>query len=133
MNFTYNGARKYAFYVEQPLRQLLIGRIGGGGMAAPGDTPAYMHELGLPVPLPAPTIIPEIGASLIRQRPESGPVIPLTGTAAAFTRPMGGLASAQANQPKRTAIVPELSLGEPLTPPPGRADDFRWQGARLSR
>ena len=133
VNFTNAGSRKYAFYVEQPLRQLLLGRIGGGGIAAPGEVPAFMPELGLPVPMPAPTVLPDIGASLIRQRPDAGPVIPLTGTAAAVSRPVGGLISAQTNQPKRGNLAPELSLGEPLNPPPGRADDFRWQGARLTR
>jgi hypothetical protein len=57
-------------------------------------------------------------------RPLSGPIVPLTASATASQDLLGAPDfTANANPRSATRV---LVKGEPLTPPAGRSDDFRW-------
>jgi len=116
--FTRAGARKYALYVEQPLRNLLTGRIGGG-LTSPVE-PLKVPEFGIPVPDAAEISLPEGPAPVVPRR-LVGPIEPLTGTAIQPVR-----ASVLAGAASPTTSTPKRSLPVPVE---GRADDNRWTAA----
>jgi uncharacterized protein len=82
----------------------------------------------LPVALPMqadpapPTAKPKQGAPT--QRPEAGPVVPLTITRDAPEELLGGGRAASAATD--TTVSRTLTTGEPVAAPSGRADDFGW-------
>ena len=111
VNFTKNGARKLAHYVERELRR-------------------FMSNRSLPVAMPAGPQGPTLSSGPAA-RPVAGPVLPLTGVLPQGDELLGGstsrpaLADAVANQ--------VLVKGEPISPAAGRAiargDDFACHGA----
>ncbi len=102
--FTKSGARKLAHYVERELRRLMNNR--------------------LPVSLPSGPIAPLPSDAKSTVRPVAGPVVPLTVTTTSSEELLGG----SANQPIHNDAIAARVLvkGEPVPPPPGRADDFTW-------
>ena len=109
VHFTKSGARKLAHYVERELRRFISNRAIP--MALPADAPAgSMTPDGRP------------GATV---RPVAGPVVPLTAAPGAENDELlGGNASRPTHaDPTATRV---LVKGEPVAPPPGRADDFAW-------
>jgi hypothetical protein len=129
VHFTKAGARKLAHFVEPVIRRNLdeAAPKSEPGMA-PGATPdlanvANPDDAGAPSnpALPGSEAPPA-------QKPVAGPVLPLTGPVLA---PGGELAmrtatAGTANNAARTLIEQTLRQGRPLTPKPGRADDFSW-------
>jgi hypothetical protein len=111
--FTKSGARKLAHYVEREIRR-------------------YMSNRALQVSLPSgPIAVPEAGKSAVR--PVVGPVVPLTTTTGNADQLLGGGGSRPIYGDAIANDV--LKKGEPVAAPPGRADNFVWQGgdqARLS-
>jgi hypothetical protein len=108
IHFTKFGARKLALYVEREIERSLS-RV--------------------PVALPAPSDQqPRLtkGKPGLRARPESAPVLPLTGAAAVGSEKvlLGGAIERLPAAADPTARV--LITGEPIAPATGRADDFRW-------
>jgi len=102
--FTKFGARKLAHYVEREVQRIV------GNKSLP---------VALPIPIdPAPQ-------AAKAQRPEAGPVVPLTVTRVAPEELLGGgrAASAPATD---TTVNRALTKGEPAATPSGRADDFSW-------
>jgi hypothetical protein len=102
--FTKYGARKLAHYVEREIRR-------------------FMNNRAVPVALPTGPLGPlPDGKSGVR--PLAGPVIPLTVT------PVSNEALAGAPGRHRvhgdTVAADALVRGDPLSAPPGRADDFAW-------
>ncbi|MGI8524656.1 MAG: DUF459 domain-containing protein, partial [Pseudolabrys sp.] len=109
VHFTKYGARKIAHYVERELRRFIANKAAP--IALPADTPAGpMTPDGRP------------GATV---RPVAGPVVPLTvAPGSDGDELLGGNASRPAHaDPTATSV---LVKGEPVEPPPGRADDFAW-------
>ena len=102
--FTKSGARKLAHYVEREIRR-------------------YMSNRG-PVALPVGPVGPLPGDAKSAVRPVAGPVVPLTVTPA-NSEELLGASSAQPLHSDSTANR-VLVKGEPVTAPPGRADDFVW-------
>jgi hypothetical protein len=102
--FTKAGARKLAHYVEREIRR-------------------YMSNRALPVALPIGPIGPA-GDSKSKVRPLAGPVVPLT-VMLGNTDELAGGANARPVHGDAIA-VDVLVKGEPVTAPPGRADDFAW-------
>jgi hypothetical protein len=105
--FTRPGARKLAHYVEREITRLLANRSA-------------------PIPLPSEPATPDANAlpGQPAPRPLAGPVVPLVESPVGTDQLLGGPGS-------RPAAVDALATrtlvrGEPLTPPPGRADDFAW-------
>ncbi len=112
VHFTKYGARKIAHYVERELRRFISNRATP--MALPSDAP--------PGPL-SPDARP--GATV---RPVAGPVVPLTSAPAAEGEELlgGNTTRPTHSDPTATRV---LVKGEPVAPPPGRADDFSWPRA----
>jgi hypothetical protein len=76
----------------------------------------------LPIPGPQTT---KAKQSPPAQRPEAGPVVPLTVTPVASEELLGGGRAASA--PATDATVPRtLTKGETVATPSGRGDDFSW-------
>jgi hypothetical protein len=102
--FTKAGARKLAHYVERELRRYMSNR--------------------LPVALPTGPVGPVPAEGKSKVRPVAGPVVPLTVTPANSEQLLGGGNS----QPVHSDAIANRVLvkGEPLSAPPGRADDFAW-------
>ncbi len=103
--FTKAGARKLAHFVEREIRR-------------------YMSSHTTPVALPAGPIGPAPGAGKSTARPMAGPVVPLAVTPADSDVLVGG----GVVHPGHFDAVANRVLvrGEPIKPPPGRADDFVW-------
>jgi hypothetical protein len=104
--FTRAGARKLAHYIEREIMRLLLNR----------DTP-----VALPVPDPAANL-PQQGKGAAR--PIAGPVIPLTATVGGGNELLGGGGARPVASDSLATRV--LIKGEPVTAPPGRADNFAW-------
>lgn len=110
VHFTSYGARKLAHYVDREIRRLMSGR-GAAPIALPSGTPA-----------------PELAApSGPAARPLAGPVVSLTGAPENAGELAGsGRATASPADPVAAQV---LVKGEPVAPPPGRADNFAWPRA----
>ena len=108
--FTKFGARKLAHYVEREVQRII------GNKSVP---------VALPIPVdPAPQA-PKAKQGVPAQRPEVGPVVPLTDTRAAPEELLGGSRAASAPATDAT-VTRTLTKGEPVAAPSGRADDFSW-------
>ncbi len=110
VHFTKFGARKIAHYVERELRRFISNRSIPMALPSPDAAPAPLSPDGRP------------GAAV---RPVAGPVVPLTATPGAEGEQLlGGSATRPTHvDPTATRV---LVRGEPVAPPPGRADDFTW-------
>lgn len=104
--FTKPGARKLAHYVEREISRLMGSQVG-------------------PILIPAEPAAPDVSAEPGRPppRPLVGPVVPLVATALQPDHLLGGPAKPLAEDPEVSRV---LVKGEPMTAPPGRADDFTW-------
>ena len=102
--FTKAGARKLAHYVEREITRLLAARSQPSSLPA---EPATSDINGVPAP-----------------RPLAGPILPLTAPSFATDHLLGGPGTQPAASDALAARM--LVKGEPLNPPPGRADDFAW-------
>jgi hypothetical protein len=102
--FTKPGARKLAHYVERELRRYMSNR--------------------LPVALPSGPVGPVPSDAKSTVRPVAGPVVPLTVTPANSEELLGGSGSQPVHSDATANRV--LVKGEPVSAPPGRADDFAW-------
>jgi len=102
--FTKYGARKLAHYAEREIRR-------------------YMSNRSLRAALPTgPVGVPKAGKST--ERPEAGPVIPLTATTGTTDELLGGAGN---RAPHGDSIASRVLVnGEPVSTRPGRADDFAW-------
>jgi uncharacterized protein len=110
VHFTKYGARKLAHYVDREIRRLMS-REGPIALPVPEENKPEVAAPAVPSG-PAP-------------RPVAGPVIPLTGSAPAAEALVGArMAEPQASD----AVTKVLLRGEPLSPAPGRADNFAWSG-----
>lgn len=109
VHFTKAGARKLAHYVEREIRRVMLTR--GAPVAMP-----------IPTEKEAPAAPAKPGAPT---RPVAGPVVPLTGPAAAGSDGLlgGGPARTTSADPVANHV---LVKGEPVAPPAGRADNFAW-------
>lgn len=108
--FTKFGARKLAHYVEREVQRII------GNKSLP---------VALPIPVdPAPQA-PKAKQGGPAQRPEAGPVVPLTATRVAPEELLGGGRAASAPASDAT-VTRALTKGEPVATPSGRADDFSW-------
>ena len=108
VHFTKSGARKLAHYLEREIRRVM----------QRGTDPAMAA---LPV---EPQVQLPKGPGAATARPLAGPVVPLTAQASANQDLLGASAETAAVNPR--AVTRVLIKGEPLTPPAGRSDDFRW-------
>jgi hypothetical protein len=112
VNFTRAGQRKLAFFVERELTELL----------------------GSPQPLLASTAPAEpTNLEPADQPARIGPMIPLDALAVAGDALSAGPAPADPGQGAiATTISSRLSGSGPVSPPPGRADDFAWPARPLA-
>ena len=104
--FTKSGALKLAHYVEREIRR-------------------YMNSRATPVALPSGPLTPVVPDGKPAARPVAGPVVPLTVTPSNSEELLGGAASGSPYGDTTASRV--LVKGEPVTAPPGRADDFVLQ------
>jgi hypothetical protein len=111
--FTKAGARKLALYVERDIKRLLATR------SAPITVPTE--------PVPEANALPGQSAP----RPLAGPIVPLVASSAGADQLLGGPGS----RPAAVDALAKRTLvnGEPLAPPPGRADDFAWPRREIGR
>ncbi|HEV2958200.1 MAG TPA: GDSL-type esterase/lipase family protein [Xanthobacteraceae bacterium] len=109
VHFTKAGARKLAHYVEREIRRVMLTR------GTPVATPIPTEKEAPPVP----------GKPGAPARPVAGPVVPLTGPAAAGSDGLlgGGPARATTSDPVTSRV---LVKGDPVVAPTGRADNFAW-------
>jgi uncharacterized protein len=109
VHFTKSGARKLAHYVEREIRRVMLTRGAPVAMPIPTEkeAPAAPGKPGTPT------------------RPAAGPVVTLTGPAAAGSDGLlgGGPARTTSADPVANHV---LVKGDPVTPPAGRADNFAW-------
>lgn len=105
--FTKAGARKLAHYVEREIRRVLSARAVP--VALPSDTDSQEAPLRPGAPGP---------------RPLAGPVVPLVASSVGGDELLGGAGTRPAAVDALAART--LVKGEPLSAPPGRADDFAW-------
>jgi uncharacterized protein len=105
--FTKPGARKLAHYVEREITRLLASRSPPVTLPSEPATPDASAQPGQPAP-----------------RPLAGPIVPLAESPVGTDQLLGGPGS----RPSAVDALAARTLvrGEPLTPPPGRADDFTW-------
>jgi hypothetical protein len=110
VHFTKAGARKLAHYVEREIRRVMLTRGAPVAMPIPTEKETPAATPGKPG---APT------------RPVAGPVVTLTGPAAAGSDGLlgGGPARTTSADPVANHV---LVKGEPVAPPAGRADNFAW-------
>ena len=110
VHFTKAGARKLAHYVEREIRRVMLAR--GAPVATPVPT-----EKEVPPPV--------AGKPGVPARPVAGPVVPLTGPAAAGSDGLlgGGPARTTSADPVVNRV---LVKGDPVAAPAGRADNFAW-------
>ncbi|HYC16097.1 MAG TPA: DUF459 domain-containing protein [Pseudolabrys sp.] len=104
--FTKSGALKLAHYVEREIRR-------------------YMTSRATPVALPSGPLTPAVPDGKPAARPVAGPVVPLTVTPGNSDELLGGGSSSSPYGDATASRV--LVKGEPVAPPPGRADDFVLQ------
>ncbi|MGO3927242.1 DUF459 domain-containing protein [Rhodopseudomonas pseudopalustris] len=102
--FTKAGARKLAHYAEREIARLLAGR--SAPIVVPSEPEAETKPDG-PTP-----------------RPLVGPVVPLVAASISTDQLLGG--PSNRSTPSDVLATRTLVKGEPLVPPPGRADDFAW-------
>src|SRR5262245_28165122 len=108
--FTKFGARKLAHYVEREVQRII------GNKSIP---------VALPIPVDPGPQTTKAKQSPPAQRPEAGPVVPLSVTPVAPEELLGGDRAAPA--PASDATVSRtLTKGGPVATPSGRADDFSW-------
>jgi hypothetical protein len=105
--FTKPGARKLAHYVEREITRLLAARSAPLALPSAPASPGANALPGRPAP-----------------RPLAGPIVPLVASSVGTDQLLGGAGS----HPVAVDALATRTLvnGEPLTPPPGRADDFVW-------
>lgn len=105
--FTKSGALKLAHYVEREIRR-------------------YMNSRATPVALPSGPLAPGVPDGKPAARPVAGPVVPLTVTPSNSEELLGsaGNSSPHGGDAIATRV---LVKGEPVSAPPGRADDFVLQ------
>lgn len=132
VHFTKAGGRKLAHFVEPEIRRNL-------DEVLPKTEPGMTPDIG-PNPANGPTssdgagtpanasALPSSEAAPPPVKPVAGPVLPLTGPAVS---PGGELATrvttaGSAHTDAQRLIEQTLQQGKPLTPKPGRADDFSW-------
>ncbi|MGQ0444223.1 MAG: SGNH/GDSL hydrolase family protein [Beijerinckiaceae bacterium] len=129
VHFTKAGARKLAHFVEPVIRRNLdeVEKRSEPGM--PEGAAPNVANLVNPddTGTPANPALPGSESPPL-PKPVAGPVLPLTGPVLA---PGGALATrtviaGPANNTARALIEQTLQQGRPLTPKPGRADDFSW-------
>ena len=112
--FTKPGARKLAHYVEREITRLLAARSGPIALPTEPATPDANALPGQPAP-----------------RPLAGPILPLVASSVGTDQLLGGPGSRPAAVDALAART--LVKGEPLAPPPGRADDFAWPRREVER
>lgn len=112
--FTKAGARKLAHYVEREITRLLAARSGPIALPSEPGTPDANALPGQPAP-----------------RPLAGPIVPLVAASISTDQLLGGPGSRPAAVDPLAARA--LVKGEPLTPPPGRADDYSWPRREVGR
>jgi uncharacterized protein len=105
--FTKAGARKLAHYVEREITRLLAARSAPIALPTEPATPDANAMPGQPAP-----------------RPLAGPILPLVASSVGTDQLLGGPGSRPVAVDALAART--LVKGEPLAPPPGRADDFIW-------
>src|SRR5262245_11909204 len=108
--FTKFGARKLAHYVEREVQRII------GNKSIP---------VALPVPVDAAPPGTKAKQGAPTQRPEVGPVVPLTVTPVAPEELLGGGRAASAPATDAT-VTRTLTKGETAATPSGRGDDFSW-------
>src|SRR5262245_41609737 len=108
--FTKFGARKLAHYVEREVQRII------GNKSIP---------VALPIPVDPGPQTTKAKQSPPAQRPEAGPVVPLTVTPAAPEELLGGGRAASAPATDAT-VTRTLTKGDTVATPTGRADDFNW-------
>lgn len=134
VHFTRAGARKVAHFVDVELKRLMGGTrppvLAPTAEVAslpidvmPGSVERAIDRMVAPLPEPE-GIVPTAPA-----KPSVGPVVPLTGVAAATGgRLLDRRDEAQATDESGLLVRRVFSEGRPLEARPGRADDFRWTG-----
>jgi hypothetical protein len=108
--FTKFGARKLAHYVEREVQRII------GNKSIP---------IALPIPVDPGPQATKAKQGPPAQRPEAGPVVPLTVTPVAPEELLGGGRAASAPATDAT-VTRTLTRGETVATPSGRADDFSW-------
>jgi hypothetical protein len=108
--FTKFGARKLAHYVEREVQRII------GNKSIP---------VALPSPVDPGPQAPKVKQGVPAQRPEAGPVVPLSVTRVAPEELLGGDRAASAPASDAT-VTRTLTKGETVATPSGRADDFSW-------
>jgi hypothetical protein len=104
--FTKAGARKLAHYVEREITRVLASR--SAPITLPSEpAPETEAKPGQPAP-----------------RPLYGPIVPLVASSVGTDQLLGGAGARPAAVDALVART--LVKGEPLSAPPGRADDFVW-------
>jgi hypothetical protein len=103
LNFTRAGQRKLAFFVEQPLKEVL-------GVATP--------QLA--------AIDPTAGTASGEAAPQFGPMVPIEALSSAGGDVLSGAASTDDESGEIAAAISEGIAYENGVTPLGRADDFRW-------
>jgi hypothetical protein len=104
VHFTKAGAVKIASYVDRDLRRVMPSSVA-------------------PVALSGPEATPKSGKAV--DRPDVGPVLPLTGGGGDHGNTLLGAGSPTPASSDPVAVK-VLSRGESLAAPAGRADDFSW-------
>ncbi|AMN40163.1 SGNH/GDSL hydrolase family protein [Rhodoplanes sp. Z2-YC6860] len=110
VHFTKAGARKLAHYLEREIRRVMQRGAEPSIAALPAEPQVQIPK----------------GPGAATARPLSGPVVPLTGGAAANQDLLGAAAESATAGGNPRAATRVLIKGEPITPPAGRSDDFRW-------
>ncbi len=112
--FTKAGARKMAHYVEREITRLLSGRSAPIALPTEPAQPDVNVVPGAPPP-----------------RPLAGPIVPLVAASIGGDTLLGGPGAKALNVDPLVAKT--LVKGEPLSAPPGRADDFAWPRREIGR
>jgi hypothetical protein len=107
VHFTKAGARKLAHYLEREIRRVTL----------PGSEPVALPSS---EPQPAVAARPSGPAA----RPLAGPVVPLTASVTSNQELISSRDTGDASIPRSVTRV--LVNGQALSPPAGRADDFKW-------
>lgn len=108
VHFTKAGARKLAHYLEREISRVTT--PGAELVALPSSEPLA----------PAGPAKPSGPAA----RPLAGPVVPLTVSVTSSQELIGPRDTGDPSSPK--SVIRALVNGEPVAPPAGRADDFKW-------
>jgi hypothetical protein len=110
VHFTKAGARKLAHYLEREIRRVIQRGSEPSVAALPAEPQVQIPK----------------GPGAATARPLSGPVVPLTGGAASSQDLLGAVTESATAGGNPRAATRVLIKGEPITPPAGRSDDFRW-------